>query len=176
MTTKTKLTLILFTVLILLGVLLAVYMIMPVQKDVAQDSGMIDPQSIEVQDSIPDSIKTLLPPTDNMYPGITLTFKNIQVDTYDDYKTYTINYENTDTIDMVFIYNDPNTEDFAVRQNKYTSEYPNIYFYNGIPSNAEDIYTACVAAGYYDIYMTNYVEGDSEVQLIDAITGETLVV
>lgn len=88
--------------------------------------------------------------------------------------TYTYNLNNTD-----MIFNVEYTEDtgytFLDCVNKYGTDCPTIVFTQGLPSNTEAIYVACINSGFADSYYTSYVEGDTEITLLDPTDMTTII-
>jgi len=60
--------------------------------------------------------------------------------------------------------------------NRLDSEYPILFFENGLPSNSEFIYSLCNSQEIYGNYTTTYREGELSIELLDVDTNESVAV
>lgn len=85
----------------------------------------------------------------------------------------TVQIKNTDA---VILWSSLSPDDVEYPVNKYGSEYPIVYWSNGVPENSEYLYE-CVYMEYPNIsdnvYRTNYVSG-TDFELFPTYTGEAI--
>ncbi len=90
-------------------------------------------------------------------------------------RNYVYRYKNTDLVFMLI--KDMGTGEIRPFDacNWYGSSFANIYFENGVPSNSQQIYDALYEQDVLsDMYVSDYAEGDSTINLFDATTEEVL--
>ncbi len=117
-----------------------------------------------------------LPELDSIIPGMTLEYVDKVETQYANEDIWAIiHYKNTDTATTV--YSDSNAGIYAADTcNYYGSDYPMVYFNNGVPNNSEQLYEIYIeeCSEFWDYCVSDYKEGDPTCTFKDVETGEEL--